>query len=158
LRDHKEYVHTAAISPDGRIALTISHDAAILWETATGNVIRTYAEMWKNSKGVFSGNGAQILAMSGGGLAVFGLDRGQPVRESPIGNFSYTGIAWSENGSRAATTHEDGRLILWDTERLVPVATFTSDAPLNCVAISDDGRTVVAGDEGGGVLFFRVEG
>ena len=51
-----------------------------------------------------------------------------------------------------------GRVLeLWDVASGGTLARFAADATLNCCAVTEDGRTVITGDESGRVSFFRLE-
>jgi FOG: WD40 repeat len=51
---------------------------------------------------------------------------------------------------------EDGVLAAWDMASRKRIGSLDVDAPITCAAVSEDSRTLVAGDTTGGVHFLRI--
>ncbi len=128
---HTEPISQTVFSPDGRLALTGSADRTMrLWDVATGTLLRIYV----HPTGVCS------------------------VAISPDGR-------WAVSGSGSKTTSEGGTTVagydytvrLWDVasgEVLGQAENFTS--AIDGVAISPDGRSVLAGCNDGTLRLLRL--
>ena len=51
-----------------------------------------------------------------------------------------------------------GECCVWDLETGASLAIFLGDTPFFSLAVTPEGRTIVAGDAGGRVHFLRLEG
>jgi len=61
------------------------------------------------------------------------------------------------DGSLAVSGLPDQTLKVWNLHTGACLATYNAEAAIRGVAVSADGLDVVAGDEGGGVHFLRLE-
>jgi WD40 repeat protein len=64
-------------------------------------------------------------------------------------------LAATPDGRYAVSGSRDCTLRLWDLATGQAIATFTADSGVYSCAIAPEGRTIVAGDELGGVHFLR---
>lgn len=65
------------------------------------------------------------------------------------------GVAMDPSGRLIASGSEDGRVKLWERRSGALLATFTTDHPIYCVAFTEQGHGIVAGNGGGvGTLHF----
>ncbi len=119
---HPGPVICVALSGDGRILVTGSDDKAILWDAAKGEKLRSIESL-----------------------------RGAAPLSSRI-----AGVALSSDGKQLITTMAlDLEVVMWDTANGSKIRTFTVGATAkrgpaspnyqNSVAISDDGKVIVAG-------------
>ncbi len=70
--------------------------------------------------------------------------------------FGIVDVNITGDGRYAVTAADDHTVTLWDLDARIPVADFTADSPMRACAISPDGGTIVAGDDGGEVHLLRV--
>lgn len=172
---HTADVQSVAFSPDGRFILSGSSDATIiLWETATGRMLRTITGQGAPVRAVaFSPDGRTALSGGGGGtLKLWDILTGKELRSfgggwldsitqsffSPAtGNdriIGVTSVAVSRDGRYALSGHCDrkefmhcskGSMKLWEISTGTNVYTFTE--PYHAamsVAFSPDGRLALS--------------
>jgi len=112
---HSMLILSAALSPDGRYALTSSADGAFLWNRTTGEKIRTFPKHVSSSSG-FSADSRRILTGSGNGTAtLWDVETGEIVWTSPGHSWAVTSAALSPDGRLGLTGSTDGTTALWDT-------------------------------------------
>jgi WD40 repeat protein len=100
-------------------------------------------------------------AISGSGdktLRVWDLESGEKLRTLAGHSGSVDAVAVYDGGQRAISASGDNTLKVWDLDTGVCLATFSGDSGFLACAVTPDGRTFVAGDEGGRVHFLRLEG
>jgi hypothetical protein len=51
---------------------------------------------------------------------------------------------------------QGGTVVVWNLERAQRIATFTGDFGMRCCVVDRAGRTVVAGDDAGGVHVLQL--
>ena len=66
-------------------------------------------------------------------------------------------VAITPDGGRAISASDDKTLRVWELETGQELVLLTGDAAVFCCAVSLDGKTIVAGDDGGTVHFLRME-
>jgi len=64
-------------------------------------------------------------------------------------------VAITPDGQRAVSASEDRTLKVWNLETGEQLASITLDGPLQCVAITPEGVTILTGDQAGGLYCFR---
>jgi WD40 repeat protein len=124
----------AAFSPDGTLIATTGWDDAVkLWDAATGELRHTFPWSLGQPFGVaFSPDGKRIAVAGGqadrpGGVVVWDMMSGERLHtlRAHVGmapNLAFSPDGISPDGTRIASTSEDGTLRIWDaTPRVDPL-------------------------------------
>jgi hypothetical protein len=144
---HTRDVKSVAFSPDGKQVLTGSGDAtAILWDTATGWQLRTFAGHTRDVKSVaFRPDGKQILSGSDDTTAIlWDALSGQKLRTFTEHSFYVDSAAFSPDGKQVLTGCLN-TAILWDALSGQKLRTLTGAGGVQSVAFSPDGKQVLTG-------------
>jgi WD40 repeat protein len=150
LRSAGCFASSAAFSPDGNALLAGCTDGSVrLWELATGKEIRRFTGHTDAVLAVtFVGDGK--LAASGSNdttVRLWQIEQNQPVATLT----GHTGAVMSiaSAGSLLVSGGGDGDVFLWDLSSQRRRLLGKADAPVTCVALAADGRSVlsVAGAE-----------
>jgi WD40 repeat protein len=90
-----------------------------------------------------------------GTLRVWDLDNGKLLRTLE-GHSGWIMALAAVEGSRIISGGDDATLRIWDLESEETLGILTTEFPIHAVAVTPDGRTVVAGDRSGNVHFFDL--
>jgi WD40 repeat protein len=146
LRGHTNFVQCEAISPDGRLLATGSHDKTLrLWSLASRKPIATLyaAKIWSvafspDGRLLASGDEAPVVKLwSVGTHRLIAVFRGH--------NLPIFSVAFSPRGRLLASAGLEGSVRVWDVNRRRAVAVFSG--PRNArpsVAFTPDGRILAA--------------
>ncbi len=144
---------TAAVSPDGRVALTTGRNGPRLWDAATGaplgfpHALRVHQPLEDPVPAAFHPD-RRTLQPAPGGCAVQLWDAAgkQPLGRPLDHPHPFEIATWNREGTRVLTADTEGIVRLWDT------ATGTIQGPplrhhglVQALALSPDGRTVLTG-------------
>jgi len=150
---HKQVVRTGIFSPDGHRILTGSDDwTARLWDSESGELLRTLEGIYSPVQGVAFAPGGRVVTAS----AVLALwdPRTEESAAAPIWKSEgYLGeiraVAISPNGGQILTAGTDSIARFWDTEKGLLLRTFAGHTrAIHSVAFSEDGRYfVISGDD-----------
>ena len=146
-RGHK--VSAAALSGDGRFVVTAGFDSAILWDAATGKMLRTFRghEPSREVIGVaISGDGKCIVTGSDDETAiVWDAATGKKLYTLPGHTRGVTCLALCPDGKLLVTGSGSNIAFLWEVATGKKLQTFTvgnGKTELRSVALSGDGKTV----------------
>jgi WD40 repeat protein len=155
---HSEYVKYVAFSPDGKSVISCSDDnKAKLWDTASGDLIRTFVPQEGGiNRAAFSPDGGIIAAgLTDGKIIIFDVTTGDITRIIDGHEDSVCTISFSPDGNTFVTGSEDNTIKIWDTASGNLVKTINARSggvnsgtyrPLvNSVAYSPDGTTIISG-------------
>ena len=151
-----------AWSPNCRYLATGNQDATVhLWITVTGRDYqmsgypRTVKELsWDaTSRWLATGGGSQVC--------VWDCSPPGPKDREPLileaHDRSLTTLAFQRQRELLATGGEEGRVMIWRPARGTAVVSTTQEGPaITQLAWSPDDKTLLAGDETGGVRLFQV--
>lgn len=121
---HQDQVRAIAFSPDGTLVVSGSDDGTlILWEAATGRAIRCMQGLEHDVEAVaFSPDGSLIASAAGGApgrapVRLWSAATGEEVHASSTlksGYDRHLAVAFSQDGSFAASASKQGNISLWD--------------------------------------------
>jgi len=162
---HTGNVYSVAFSPDGKYAISGSHDQTIrLWDIRTGRELRIF----KRHKGsvssvTFSPNGRYALSGSEDKtIRLWDIATGKEVKVFKGHKSGVYSVAFSPDGSYILSGGEDRTLRLWDIKTGRKVRSFNgffkghSDRVYS-VAFSPDGRYALSGSEDKTVRLWEVK-
>jgi len=73
----------------------------------------------------------------------------------------HSGVVWgvtvTPDGQLAVSASLDKTLKVWELDSGHELLAFTADAYLYCCAVAPDGKTILAGDQGGKIHCLRLE-
>ena len=154
-------------SPVGNLLLAGSTDGMLrIWDVAEDDQPRLEVRHGPPSAPAkmspalvrFSPKGDQFVsATTSGQVRIREVDTGTLAAEIPAGPSGAKDVRYSAGGELLAIGSQDGRVRVWDLETKTTTAVLEPNPYLECMAISDDGLTVVTGSYGGTVRTWSVE-
>jgi WD40 repeat protein/ankyrin repeat protein len=183
LRGHNTPIVTVAISADGQRALTGSigmpmipgagainlagqgEDQTLrLWSIAQGTQLAGLEDVHASITQVAAVDQGSMFASAS--LGYGGEPNGVQIWEGSSGtlleSFARSAgmvldLAAARNEHRLVLGGQTSRLFVWDIDSDQPVSILDGDATLSCVAISDDGATILAGTDVGDVVCWKAD-
>jgi WD40 repeat protein len=160
LEGHTESVSVVTVTPDGRLAVSASHDRRLkVWDIEKGETVRTLKGHtdWINAVAVTPDGRLAVSASGDQTLKVWDIEKGEMVRTLEGHTGWVNAVAVTPDGRFVVSASDDGTLKVWDLKTGKVVAGFTGDGPLITCAISQDGTTIIAGDQLGRVHFLQLK-
>jgi WD40 repeat protein len=143
---HEHPVHGAALSPDGRLVLTLSESEARLWDATTGAPFGEPMRHMRQIRSVaFDPTGRLIVTASGDGTArLWDVASRSPVGAPMRHREAVHSAAFSPDGRLVVTASEDHTARLWDAASGAPVGEpMQHEDTVFSAAFNPDGRLVV---------------
>jgi WD40 repeat protein len=160
LQGHGDRVTAVAITPDGGGVVSASDDKTVrIWELKAGQLIwilRGHSD-GVTAVAVTPDGRCTVSASHDKTLRVWELETGQAGCILQGHSGWVTAVAITPDGGRAISASDDKTLRVWELETGQELVLLTGDAAVFCCAVSMDGKTIVAGDDGGTVHFLRME-
>ncbi|WP_293292749.1 WD40 repeat domain-containing protein [Microcoleus sp. PH2017_13_LAR_U_A] len=148
LAGHTSYVNAVAIAPDGKTAISASHDRTLkIWEIDIGTELRTLIGHtgWVSAVAIAPDGKTTISASGDNTLKIWDTETGTEVRTLTGHTDSVNGVAIAPDGKTAISASHDRTLKIWDTESGTELRTLTGHSShVSAVAIAPDGKVIVA--------------
>ncbi|KAL5512428.1 hypothetical protein ACEPAG_3420 [Sanghuangporus baumii] len=160
LEGHKDVVWSVAVSSDGRLIASDSGDGTIkVWDFHSGEVIITLED---NSCQVsFFPDGRRLASVSyvrDGGLRIWDVQTGEVILGPLHGKDQMHSVAISPDGTRVASRHSNGWIVLWDMSVGTELKRFDVDrADVSCVVFSPDGTLLASGSADGSASIWEID-
>jgi WD40 repeat protein len=119
LEAHTGWVNAVAVTPDGRWAVSASHDQSLsVWDLARGTEVRPLAGHRDDVTAVVvTSDGERALSASWDGqLILWELARGRRLREVASGMRGIRALALTPDGAQFIVGGEDADLVMFDLE------------------------------------------
>ena len=147
---HTQRVYAAAMTPDGKRAITGSGDyTCITWDLSTGQIINNLKghTEWVTAVDITPDGKKAISGSSSGICILWDLDTGQAIETLKVITSSrINAIAMTPDSKMAIAGTQDGICILWDLNTGQAIKTLIGHASLvTAIAISPDGKTAISG-------------
>lgn len=157
---HEGIVTSVAVTRDGAQLVSGGGDATLkVWNVADASVAFTLAgHQYRVTDVAVTPDGSRAVSASWDDMPrAWDIRRG-----SPLGTFAgHTGrvsaLAVTGDGTCAVLATTDGKVAAWQLDDCRRLGAFDADAPIVGLAVGSDARTVIAGDDTGGVHFLRIE-
>jgi WD40 repeat protein len=159
LEGHTARVHAVAITSEGHRALSASADRTLrAWDLDSGQTVRVLEGHAGSVVAVaVTPEGHRALSASADGtLRVWDLDSGQTVRVFEGQTARVRAVAVTLDGHWAISASYDQALRVWDLDSGREIAAFIGESRMSSCAFAPGGRTIIGGDEAGGVHFLRL--
>jgi WD40 repeat protein len=156
LQGHTSWVTAVVVTPDGRHVVSGSADHTVrVWDLATGQT-KTTLQGHTNAVVVTPDSRHVVSGSAGHTLRVWDLVTGQ-TKTTLQGHTSWiTAVLITPDGRRVVSGSADHTLRVWDLKDGKEVLMFTVDGEVSACAAAQDNRTIVAGDDFGGLHFLRI--
>jgi WD40 repeat protein/transcriptional regulator with XRE-family HTH domain len=152
---HGSSIAGLAISYDGVRAASSAKDGSIrVWDQRSGTVDSSLRlEQPVTALALVPSKTVLIIGTSSGRLYTWDWITGSQYTAPLVHYGAVTQIRLSREGDFAVTTAKDGTLTVWEStfDNFIPHTSFTGEGPIIYCEISDDGHTVIAGEETGRV-------
>lgn len=161
-------VITLKLSRDGKMLAAYFHGELKLFDTANGNLIRTFEKSRDAGRSITFSPDGQTLADGSSEGKIYLWDVASGRIKSTITAGSYiVFVAFSPDGKTLAsgssehserTGYEVGKIKIWDAAsgNLIKVLA-TQRTLISSIAFSPDGKTIACGDDFGEINLWRVE-
>ncbi len=157
LEGHTNCVFAVAVLDDKRV-VSVSEDQTLrVWDVESGDTIRKLEGHtdWVVAVATL-GDRHVVSASHDNTLRLWDVESGHTIRTFE-GHTTRVNAVVVLNDQRVFSASDDQTMRVWNVDSGETVAAFALDAPVLCVAVTPDGRRIVAGDGVGGVHFLDLE-
>ena len=161
LQGHRDWIHSIAVTPDGKRAVSASRDRTLkVWNLTTGEEVYTLTghRDWVSAAAITPDGCSVVSASKDKTLKVWDLTTYEEVLTFLGHTHAVTGVAITPNGKWVASVSGDHTLKVWDIVNGKELMTFSAEGSFSCCDISPDGNTIVAGELSGKLHFLCLEG
>lgn len=162
LQGHTKVVDTVAFSPDGKTLASGDRDGSVrLWNARTGALVGILKRQSLHSVGLvaFSPDGQYIATAAARTVHLYNAHTAKLIRtlQVRVVGGSMIGVAFSPNSKIVASTSQDGRLRMWNTQTGERIYTLKEgNYPKIALDFAPDGKTIAASSGGGKVYVWNV--
>jgi len=143
---HRDFVHSAAFSPDGNLLATGSFREIKLWERVpTAPVSKFEPGAPIVSSAISADDTLAALILNNNTVRLFNLQNGQPGATLSGHTAAVKATAFAPDGKVIATSSDDGTLRTWNTETGVQIAQMPVTSLVTALVVSKDGTQLIAG-------------
>ncbi len=154
LASSAEFAHDLAFSVDGAHLAHLGSDGVLVqWQLAPAGESMRLAAL---PGAVALAAEGECLALAPAEAAAVHLLRAGAAPRALAVDAPLRDLAFARGSALLLCASADGVLGLWDVARGAVRASFTTESPLTCCAITSDGFLAAAGDESGQVHFFAL--
>jgi len=150
-----------AITQDGKKAAINVYDQNILiLDLKTQLILQEFEGTGNRFDAIaITPDGSRVIAGGNGLLFAWDTISGDILLQEETDYYStnYNHLAISPCGRRAVSAGDDHRLAVWNLDTGCKITSLTGEYEFSCVAISDDGTRIAAGDSGGFVYLLKLE-
>ena len=157
---HDGCVSAVAITPDGKFAISASHDMALkVWDLEKGEEKIT---LKGHDDGVIAvaitPDGKYVVSASHDRtLKVWDLEKGEEKITLRGHDVWVNAVIITPDGKYVVSASNDCTLKVWDLGQGVIISNFTGDSSFQTCDISPDGESIVAGDASGKIHFLHID-
>ena len=148
LQGNRRWLARVVVTPDGKRAVTAGDECLILWDIASGKVVRAFGQNQKAYWSLaLSGDGRRLITGGDDHRAhVWDLDADKEVCQLTGHTDDVWAAALSADGRRAVTGAFDGSLRVWDVEGAKQTRVIQGvSGQVRCLALSPNGKLVASG-------------
>jgi WD40 repeat protein len=159
IKAHQSAINAVAIVADGRCAVSGSAGGMLrAWDWQNGQRLGEIKAHQSaiNAVAITPDGRRAISASDDRTLGVWDLESGQMLPEMKAHQNALNAVALTPDGKRVVSGSGHGIIRVWELVNGEEITTFAADGRILGCAVAPDGRTIIAGDESGQVLFLRL--
>ena len=154
LKTTTDGISSIALTPSGQFAVSTSYDRTfIVWDLTRRRMVYKFSEEWFAPGVAVTSDGRFAICSSTECLRVWDLESGETVRWLKGHKVPVHCIVVTDDTQLVISACRDKKLIVWDFNTGQPLLTLAATVGLRCCAISQDRRTIIAGDHAGMLHF-----
>jgi WD40 repeat protein len=143
------------ISPSGSAVLSAGWSTIAMYETSSAALLRRFEGL---SDGVncvrWSPDGQLFASDNGDAIVLWDATTGSQLWTMPAPDYAWF-LAWSADGTKLATGHGGGEVVLWDPDAGMEMRVLEGHTEtIEAIAWSPDGQTVAASASDGSVILW----